>query len=174
MSPCVSQLWLLLILLQVMVLDSIKQVSVQAPGLVPSGSQVILTCSYSVSPGEYIDSIKWYLNSSEIYRIVPGLNRDRVLTFPPGGSSVSLPQSGILKPGTHRLVINNASRESAGSYICQVTESRPPFSTEQAAVKLHVLVRPPSSPSLSGLSPSYQLGSLLNVSCRTQPGRAGF
>ena len=79
----------------------------------------------------------------------------RVLTFPPGGSSVSLPQSGILKPGTHRLVINNASRESAGSYICQVntyqdishtahsmfqvTESRPPFSTEQAAAKLHVL-----------------------------------
>ena len=97
---------------------------------------MILTCSYSVSPGEYIDSIKWYLNTSEIYRIVPGLNRDRsddlqyctrteysisrVLTFPPGGSSVSLPQSGILKPGTHRLVINNASRESAGSYICQV------------------------------------------------------
>ena len=31
-------------------------------------------------------------------------------------------------------------------------------------------MRPPSSPSLSGLSPSYQLGSLLNVSCRTQPG----
>ena len=32
MSACVSKLWLLLILLQVMVLNSIKQVSVQAPG----------------------------------------------------------------------------------------------------------------------------------------------
>ena len=36
--------------------------------IVQSGSQVILTCMYTVSPGEYIDSIKWYLNSSECYR----------------------------------------------------------------------------------------------------------
>ena len=93
-----------------------------------------------------------------------------MLTFPPGGSSISLPQSGILKPGTHRLVLNNASMSGAGSYICQVTQSRPPFSTEQAAAKLQVLVRPPSAPSLSGLSPSYQQGSLLNLSCSTKPG----
>jgi len=159
-----------LLVLHVVVLDSIKLVSVKIPGVVPAGSQVILTCSYSVFPGEYIDSIKWYLNSSEIYRIVPGLTKDRVLTFPPGGLSVSLPQSGILKPGTHRLVINNASRESAGRYICQVTESRPPFKTEQAAARLQVLERPPSGPSISGLSPSYHLGSLLNVTCLTQPG----
>ena len=126
--------------------------------IVQSGSQVILTCSYSVSPGEYIDSIKWYLNNSECYRIVPGLtqvppapywsaclmlssdwSQDRVLTFPPGGACISLPQSGILRPGTHRLVINNASQLCSGKYICQVTESRPPFKTEQAAAVLQVL-----------------------------------
>ena len=100
---------------------------------------MILTCAYSVSPGEYIDSIKWYLNNSECYRIVPGLTQDRVLTFAPGGDCISLPQSGILKPGTHRLVINNASQTCSGKYICQVTESRPPFKTEQAAAVLQVL-----------------------------------
>lgn len=72
-------------------------------------------------------------------RIVPGLTTDRVLTFPPGGDCISLPQSGILKPGVHRLVILNASQACAGQYICQVTESRPPFKTEQAAAKLTVL-----------------------------------
>ena len=107
--------------------------------IVQSGSQVILTCAYSVSPGEYIDSIKWYLNTSECYRIVPGLTQDRVLTFPPGGDCVSLPQSGILRPGTHRLVINNATQACSGKYICQITESRPPFKTEQAAAVLKVL-----------------------------------
>ena len=57
-------------------------------GLVPIGSQLILTCSYSVAPGEYIDSIKWYLNTSEIYRIVPGLNRDRLVKLMLGSKRV--------------------------------------------------------------------------------------
>ena len=75
-------------------------------GLVPSGSAVILICSYSVSPGEYIDSIKWYLNTSEIYRIVPGLNRDRsdqIYSIKPGLNILFLgclpsPQEGPLSP----------------------------------------------------------------------------
>ena len=46
-------------------------------GVVEPGAEVVLTCSYTVSPGQYIDSIKWYLNSSECYRIVPGLHKDR-------------------------------------------------------------------------------------------------
>ena len=107
--------------------------------IVQSGSQVILTCQYTVSPGEYIDSIKWYLNTSECYRIVPGLTKDRVLTFPPGGDCISLPQSGILKRGLHRLVIRKASMACSGQFICQVTESRPPFKTEQDAGWLSVL-----------------------------------
>ena len=34
--------------------------------LVQAGSQVVLTCAYTVSPGQYIDSIKWYLNNAEV------------------------------------------------------------------------------------------------------------
>jgi len=163
--------WLLtLCVLQCSVLNSIKLVKVTVPDIVQSGSQVILTCAYSVSPGEYIDSIKWYLNTSECYRIVPGLTQDRVLTFPPGGDCVSLPQSGILRPGTHRLVINNATQACSGKYICQITESRPPFKTEQAAAVLKVLERPALPPILSGMQSEYQQGSILNVSCSSSPG----
>ena len=36
-----------------------------------------MTCSFMVSPGQFMDSVKWYLNSSEIYRIVPSLTKDR-------------------------------------------------------------------------------------------------
>ena len=46
-------------------------------GGVREGGRTELTCSYQASPDHYIDSIKWYLNSSEIYRIVPGLTQDR-------------------------------------------------------------------------------------------------
>jgi len=184
-----------LILILLPFTSNVKLVKVTVPDIVQSGSQVILTCAYSVSPGEYIDSIKWYLNNSECYRIVPGLTQDRVLTFPPGGECISLPQSGILKPGVHRLVINNASQSCSGQYICQVTESRPPFKTEQAAGVMRVLgtnskslesrppfkteqaagvmrvlERPALPPILSGMESEYQQGSILNVSCKSYPG----
>ena len=42
-------------------------------GYVGEGGGTVLTCRYQLSPGQWVDSIKWYLNSSEIYRIVPSL-----------------------------------------------------------------------------------------------------
>ena len=42
-------------------------------GYVAGGGGTVLTCSYKLGPGQWVDSIKWYLNSSEIYRIVPSL-----------------------------------------------------------------------------------------------------
>ena len=43
------------------------------PGYVTGGGGTVMTCSYQLSPGQWVDSVKWYLNSSEIYRIVPSL-----------------------------------------------------------------------------------------------------
>merc|ERR1712110_134834 len=107
------------------------------------------------------------MGNSECYRIVPGLTQNRVLTFPPVNSCISLPQSGILRPGTHRLVINNISQLCSGKYICQVTESRPPFKTEQAAAVLQVLEKPEGPPSLFGMRAEYNRGSILNVTCQS-------
>ena len=42
-------------------------------GYVAEGGGTVLACRYDLSPGQWVDSIKWYLNSSEIYRIVPSL-----------------------------------------------------------------------------------------------------
>ena len=38
-----------------------------------TGSPAVMTCSYKLTSRQYVDSVKWYLNSSEIYRIVPSL-----------------------------------------------------------------------------------------------------
>jgi hypothetical protein len=45
--------------------------------MVEEGSQVVLTCSYLLEAGQSMDSVKWYLNTTEIYRIVPGLTQHR-------------------------------------------------------------------------------------------------
>ena len=47
--------------------------------MIPTGSRAVLNCSYTVSPGQFMDSVKWYLNTSEIYRIVPSLTKDRLV-----------------------------------------------------------------------------------------------
>ena len=41
--------------------------------LVEEGGKAVLSCSYTLGESEFVDSVKWFLNRTEIYRIVPGL-----------------------------------------------------------------------------------------------------
>ena len=45
--------------------------------MVEEGSSAVLSCSYSLAHTEYVDSVKWFLNTTEVYRIVPGLRDHR-------------------------------------------------------------------------------------------------
>ena len=45
---------------------------------VERGSEAVLRCRYTLTPGEYVDSVKWFLNTTEIYRIVPALTKHRL------------------------------------------------------------------------------------------------
>ena len=67
-----------------------------------------MVCDYTVEAGEHVDSIKWYKDGHEFYRIVPNANReqDRVVDFKTTGvsldkqkSGVSVRRKGILFPG---------------------------------------------------------------------------
>ena len=48
-------------------------------GYIEEGGSCVLTCSYSLEPGEFVDSVKWFVNTTEIYRIVPGLTDFRYI-----------------------------------------------------------------------------------------------
>jgi len=160
-------LLLQLFLVNICILNSINVVNVSVPEMIPSGSRAVLNCSYTVSPGQFMDSVKWYLNTSEIYRIVPSLTKDRVLTFPLACLHVSLPQSGLLRAGSHRLVLEKVTEECQGTYTCQVTSGSPPFHTGAAGDHLGVSVLPPpgSHPVLAGVQHHYQLGQHLSATC---------
>ena len=41
--------------------------------LVEEGGNAVLSCSYTLGQSEFVDSVKWFYNRTEIYRIVPGL-----------------------------------------------------------------------------------------------------
>ena len=147
----------------------------------------MLTCSYKLGPGQWVDSIKWYLNSSEIYRIVPSLTLTdrsvsphhwpghcllltvRVLTFPVGCLTVWLAQSGLLRPGSHQLTVREVRPGCQGLYTCQLTTAAPPFYTAQAGAVMTVFLPPASPPVVSGARASYRLGDSLELTCFSPP-----
>ena len=59
----------------------------------------------------------------------------RVLTFDRSCLKVSLPRSGLVKPGTHVLVIEKLNTTCHGRYTCQVTTASPPFYTGIIGIK---------------------------------------
>lgn len=62
------------------------------------GQTVTLVCEYEVGEGEHVDSIKWYKDSGEFYRIVPNTpvpEEDRVVVFPRRGVNVDRKKSGV-------------------------------------------------------------------------------
>ena len=95
----------------------------------------------------------------------------RVLTFPLACLRVSLPQSGLLRAGSHRLVLEKVTEECQGTYTCQVTSGSPPFHTGEAGHHLGVSVLPPpgSHPVLAGVQHHYQLGQHLSATCTSSP-----
>ena len=56
-----------------------------------------MVCDYRVSEGEYVDSIKWYKDGQEFYRIVPNTPReqDRVVIFERSGVNLDRQKSGV-------------------------------------------------------------------------------
>jgi hypothetical protein len=56
-----------------------------------------MVCDYTVGQSEYVDSIKWYKDSLEFYRIVPNtpIERDRVVTFARPGIKLDKEKSGV-------------------------------------------------------------------------------
>ena len=61
------------------------------------GQTVTMICEFSIGQSEYIDSIKWYKDNLEFYRIVPNtpIERDRVVTFARPGIKLEKEKSGV-------------------------------------------------------------------------------
>jgi len=85
--------------------------------------------------------------------------------------TVSLPESGLVKPGNHRLVLKKVSPLCQGRYTCQVTGGSPPFHTAVGGGSLAVSILPPPGhqflPILQGIQSTYQMGQHIRVTCQT-------
>lgn len=141
------------------------------PSHVMLGQSVTLNCEYSLNPNDEIDSIKWYKDNREFYRVIQNqnyLSGDRVSTFKRPGVKLNMQQSRLTKNGQHRLVLQDVDLNTTGEYRCQITLSGPPFHTAQSDRQLTVIIRPEGDPQIHGLRPSYNSEESIEVTCTSK------
>lgn len=86
-----------LVLLFTLMVDGLKIENVIFEEYAMFGATVTMVCEYQVGESEYVDSIKWYKDNKEFYRIVPhtSIEKDKVVTFNRSGINLDLQRSGV-------------------------------------------------------------------------------
>lgn len=143
---------------------SIRFKRVDVPGAVISGEPVLLLCEYNLEGAE-LYSVKWYKNNVEFYRYLPS-------DFPPGqkydlvGLYVNLSKSNHSSVFLERTDLN-----SEGSYGCEVSTEGPEYRTIIFEKDLNIYVLPDRGPVIEGVKQRYEVGDVLNVTCRSRPSK---
>ena len=83
--------------------------------------------------------------------------------------TVWLPQSGLVRPGSHQLTVRGVRPGCQGLYTCQLTTAAPPFYTAQAGAVMTVFLPPASPPVVTGARARYRLGDSLELTCSSPP-----
>jgi len=112
------------------------------------GQPTNLKCSFTKEPSQKIDSIKWYKDGHEFYRLHPNIpinSENHRKQFQTAGVKIdynstlysSLPQS-----GQHTVSLVDTKISTSGVYRCQITEAQAPFHTEQQDKNLTIIIQP--------------------------------
>lgn len=156
-SPCPAVPLLLLPLLLLLghaAPGSCLRVSgVRVPPVVVSGSAVELTCNYHHSPDrpDPLYSIKWYRDVNQFYEYIP--RRDppiRVYPLP----NIHVDRS---RSSQSTVALTGVSRETSGSFRCEVMGDKPYFETDDHAMNMTVVDVPAWGPELWGAAPGARV-----------------
>jgi len=144
------------------------------------GQAIGMNCKWETnknSPASEVDSVKWYKDNKEFYRLHPsGPLHEKIQMFPYPGIKVDQ-NSTQLKvdghSGEHQLSLQQAELSSSGNYRCQITASKAPFHTEQQDRNLLVIIQPEKPPYMTVSKKQAVLNDVVAVECfsdRSKPG----
>jgi len=146
---------------------SLTLTNLEFPSHVMLGQSTSLKCSFTREPSQKLDSIKWYKDGREFYRLHP--HNQKRQEFPTTGVTIDanltsfhlLPQS-----GHHTVALLHTRLETTGSYRCQITEAQAPFHTEEQDKNLTVIIQPEKgSPRIHVSKSVVYLGQEAEVEC---------
>jgi len=151
---------------------SLTLTSLEFPSHVMLGQSMNMKCSFTKDPAQQIDSIKWYKDGREFFRLHPNMpinNDNHRKQFQTAGVKIdynttsyhTLPQS-----GQHTVSLVNTKLSTSGVYRCQITEAQAPFHTEQQDKNLTIIIQPEKgSPRIRVSKAVVSLGQEATVEC---------
>lgn len=131
------------------------------PTVVQKGDKVDLRCNFQLE-GENMYSLKWYRDNVEFYRYIPSEDPSTTVFVMPGLEVLDY------STPTH-IILNNVISDTSGVFKCEVSAGPPRFSTASRTTHLQIVDLPTSRPHIYGLRSSYNVGSLLNLTCESGP-----
>lgn len=140
---------------------------VRVPSVVVSGSAVELTCQYhhSTDRPDPLYSIKWYRDVNQFYEYIP--RRDPPIRVYP------LPHIHVDRARSSQatVALTGVTRETSGSFRCEVMGDKPFFETDDHAVNMTVVDVPAWGPEVCCANPMERVrpGDLVAVRCLMGP-----
>jgi len=178
-----------IILLNMEVGHTVKNLQLHLPSVVKLRSEVVIECSFKLE-NETLYSIKLYKGREEFLHFVPAFTPPYKV-FNTKGVNISwtnftLGQTQLYYKGaspfqyntdTRNTVVNKflsgrvvvslmtVSLYSGGLYGCEVSGDYPEYDTDIKRKHLHVFVSPSSRPAVRGLQARYKPGDMINITC---------
>ena len=121
-------------------------------------------------------TVKLYKDGQEFYRFMPGVSDHRDV-FTVAGVAIDLQQS-----NKHILHLATIDRDTEGIFMCEVSTEAPHFYTGVEMVNVRVISEDftetretkilflaiPAGTFITGLSPSYEVGDMVEANCSTR------
>jgi len=151
---------------------SLTLTGLEFPSHVMLGQPTNLKCSFTKEPTQKIDSIKWYKDGHEFYRLHPNIpinSENHRKQFQTAGVKIdynSTLYSSSPQRGHHTVSLVDTKISTSGVYRCQITEAQAPFHTEQQDKNLTIIIQPEGgSPRLHVSKSVMSIGEQALVEC---------
>ncbi|XP_076333726.1 uncharacterized protein LOC143237897 isoform X1 [Tachypleus tridentatus] len=142
----------------------LRLVNLHVPSVVTSGDPLWLNCTYDLET-DVLYAVKWYKNDTEFYRYIP---RDKP-------SAQIYPMPGVFvdrqKSSEGNVYFSTTNLDTEGKYRCEASAEAPSFQTIMGEKELTVYVLPPDGPNIHGSQPRYDIGDIVNVTCKSNPSK---
>ncbi|CAL1273229.1 unnamed protein product [Larinioides sclopetarius] len=160
--PCALQLLFLLVATQGCL--CLRMLSLDVPTAVMRGDSIWLNCTLDLESDD-LYSVKWYKNDVEFYRYLP---RDN-----PAGQKYDLPgvYLDLGRSVQGNVFLRETDLNTEGLYRCEASAESPTFQTVEGEKMLKVYVLPDENPKILGSQPRYEVGDIVNVTCKSGPSK---
>ncbi|CAB3359302.1 Hypothetical predicted protein [Cloeon dipterum] len=122
------------------------------------GKPVAMGCSFDLGDG-ILYSVKWYKDNAEFCRYMPSQLPPNQLFPVPG---IIMDESGCQMSS---VKLREATLETTGTYLCEVSTEKPNFETKFSLANLTVRALPSEAPHISNMHSSYAPGEWVLATC---------